>query len=530
MKSRSIAVIGGGSVGTSFVRQLAEQLDSNRDTKLSEVYVYEPCAAPGAGVAYQEDTAANLLNTRVSSMSPIADDPSHFYRWLESNRNSWEHIYPGLDINSDSFVPRALFGRYLSQVFRDSMAILHAKGVNGHHLVEKVSSVRKLREGYEVVSAGGVSRLVDAVVLSIGNLETNEWDHLRDYPGYFSTPYPCTRLSADIDPGSSVCIMGSSLSAIDAAVSLADAGHKGKIMMVSRNGRIPSVRGNQNLARTSTLLSRERMQELVSTRSGQVSLLEIAELLMKEVELTEGQAPDLAHIMRSGQGPQRYLDSEIGDATLCDRAWQAILYSTNQSIDLIWHALSSSEKRHFQKDFKSLWHSYRVSFPVQNALKIQQLLHSDQLTIYAGYKETFHDEASGRFVTRISDRTKAFDAVLYSDVVVNATGYTNDLGKMRSPLLKAMQFNGLLSPNEFGGVDMEFETGRVIARSGAVMHGLFALGSLASGTYFWTNAMNVNTRLAAGVVSTILGDLSKTKAHTSLHSRVAIDPSDLAAA
>ena len=40
------------------------------------------------------------------------------------------------------------------------------------------------------------------------------------------------------------------------------------------------------------------------------------------------------------------------------------------------------------------------------------------------------------------------------------------------------------------------------------MRGLFALGSLASGTYFWTNAMNVNTRLAAGMVQRVLDDIS----------------------
>lgn len=32
----------------------------------------------------------------------------------------------------------------------------------------------------------------------------------------------------------------------------------------------------------------------------------------------------------------------------------------------------------------------------------------------------------------------------------------------------------------------------------------FALGSMVSGTYFWTNAMNVNCRLADGVAKEII--------------------------
>lgn len=508
MKRKSIAVIGGGSVGTSFIRQLADHLRRSNSTPVSDLYVYESNPNPGAGEAYQADTASNLLNTRVASMSPIASDPTHFHRWLEANRERWDPLFPGLNLNANSFVPRALFGRYLNDVFVEALGMLRGLGVRVQHLPYRIASIKKLRDGYEVCSSQGVSRMVDVAVLTIGNLETSEWDHMRSYEGYFNTPYPCTELVQRINPKSSVCILGSSLSAIDAAVSLADSGHTGKIMMVSRNGRLPSVRGEQNLARSTTLLSRKKMEDLLARRAGQVSLKEVAELLMKELELSEGQIPDLKSIMRTGQGPHKYLDSEISDATVCDRAWQAIAYSTNESVDLIWHALSLDQKRLFQREFKSLWHSYRVSFPVQNALKLQRLLHSDQLNVYAGYKDAFYDEATGRFAAFIHDKNKGFEATLLSDAFVNATGYSTDVSKTRSSLLKGMLSSGLICADEFGGIKLEFETGRAVARSGLVLRGLFALGSLASGTYFWTNAMNVNTRLAAGIVQTVLADIA----------------------
>jgi uncharacterized NAD(P)/FAD-binding protein YdhS len=262
------------------------------------------------------------------------------------------------------------------------------------------------------------------------------------------------------------------------------------------------------------------MEEVSSRRAGQVSLKEIAELLLKELELCDGQLPDLESIMRKGQGPHKYLDSEINDATVCDRAWQALAYSTNESIDLIWRALSLDQKRLFQKEFKSMWHSYRVSFPVQNALKLQRLLHSDQLNVYAGYKDAFYDEANGRFAVNIQDKNKGFEATLLSEALVNATGYSTDVSKMRSSLLKGMLSNGMICADEFGGIKLEFDTGRVVARSGVPLRGMFALGSLAAGTYFWTNAMNVNTRLAAGVVQTVLADIfTQGMTNEDLHSR-----------
>jgi hypothetical protein len=152
-----------------------------------------------------------------------------------------------------------------------------------------------------------------------------------------------------------------------------------------------------------------------------VSLKEIAELLMKELELCEGEIPNLQNIMRIGQGPHKYLDSEIGDAAVRDRAWQAIAYSTNESIDLIWRALSLDQKRLFQREYKSLWHSYRVSFPIENAIKLQQLLHTDQLSVYAGFKDVFYDEATSRFAVNIQNKNTGFEATVLSDAVVNAT-------------------------------------------------------------------------------------------------------------
>ena len=52
MKNTSIAVVGGGSVGTSFVRQLADRLKASDRIPLSHLYIYEPSPNPGAGAAY----------------------------------------------------------------------------------------------------------------------------------------------------------------------------------------------------------------------------------------------------------------------------------------------------------------------------------------------------------------------------------------------------------------------------------------------------------------------------------------------
>ncbi len=65
--------------------------------------------------------------------------------------------------------------------------------------------------------------------------------------------------------------------------------------------------------------------------------------------------------------------------------------------------------------------------------------------------------------------------------------------------------HGIKKPCNSGYVFDEREIcGLVLTKSGKQHDGLFALGSMVSGTYFWTNAMNVNCRLADGVAREII--------------------------
>lgn len=499
----TLAIIGGGSVATSFLRQFASLIASKRPYVSGKVYVFEPRSEVGAGCAYQEDSISNLLNTRAGSMSPIASDPSHFIQWLRNNEEKWRKSFPTAQLVAESFLPRALFGIYLQEVHRESVAMLAREGTLVEHITLTVSGIRRVNSGYEIYTNTGLNFQANSAILAIGNIETTAFDHLAGYAGYFNSPYPCKRFAQAIDPLKSVCILGSSLSAIDAAVSLADLGHKGKLDFVSRNGRLPSVRGEHNSPRQLSILSRAKIGEFALANQGRLSLSEIVEFLRLELELCDGKAPVLNEILRDGLGPQRYIDLEIDDASANDRTWQAVTYGLNESIDLIWKSLSVDDKRVFQRQFRSLWLAYRVSFPIQNARKLQPLLHSNQLTVHGGCSEVCFDEAVGRFRVNLVDQNGAPSATIFSEYLINATGYTSDVQSCRSPLIRGMLANGLVRPNEFGGLDVDFDTGCILSRVGSPMKGLFALGSLTAGTYFWTNAMSVNARLAACVAGTI---------------------------
>ena len=64
--------------------------------------------------------------------------------------------------------------------------------------------------------------------------------------------------------------------------------------------------------------------------------------------------------------------------------------------------------------------------------------------------------------------------------------------------------SGLATAHPFGGVVVDFDTNELCTRTGTLLSGVFALGALTSGTHFWTNAMNVNARLARNIVQILV--------------------------
>jgi uncharacterized NAD(P)/FAD-binding protein YdhS len=498
-----LAVVGGGSVATSFIRQLAQQAQQEGASGIAEVLVFEPRAQPGAGDAYQDDTPSNLLNTRAAGMSALHGDPDHFLRWAMRHESEWRDTFPDAVLGGDSFLPRALFGRYMRHAYDEAVGILQQLGVSVRHVRAGVTSMRCVEERYELATLTEGTYRADQVVLALGNQEGTAFDHLRPYENYFSSPYPCTGLGARIERRKAVCIIGSGLSAIDAAVSLADAGHRGKIVMVSRHGRLPSVRGDHNRSHKPRL-SRERVDALARQRGGRLRLREVGEMLLRELEQGEGAPADLTEILQPGHGPHRDVDADIGVASARDRTWQSIVDRLDDAIDLVWHYLPDADRRIFERDFKSQWLSYRVSFQPCNARKIQQLLHTEQLSVYRGCADVSFVPAHEHFAVSVLDHGKAFSATLYADHVINATGCTTDVRQCRSPLLRGMLASGLARAHEFGGIEVDFASSQVMTRQGRMLPGLYALGSMVSGTYFWTHAMNVNCRLAAGVARGVM--------------------------
>ena len=61
--------------------------------------------------------------------------------------------------------------------------------------------------------------------------------------------------------------------------------------------------------------------------------------------------------------------------------------------------------------------------------------------------------------------------------------------------------------HKFGGFAVDYDTGFLLNSSGIANPSISVLGSLTTGVYFWTNAMDVNARLALNQAKYLVNDL-----------------------
>ena len=497
----TIAIVGGGSVATSFACQFVAALEmATLRTRAPDVAIFEPAQRIGRGSAYADDLESNLLNVPVGGMSVSADDKLHFSRWLQREGIS---TFRGVTIHDRAFVSRSLFGQYLESVHSEVVDRARAMGVTIHHIRDEVTAIEQAGGAGFTVRTGSTALPAGHVVLEIGNLDSPAFSHLRCHGHFLSSPYPVRRLVEQVRRDATVCILGTSLSAIDAILALATSHHRGKILAVSRSGRLPSVRGVLN--RPLQLRDEFKRKLAAMKQSGeQLTVDSLIALLGHELAISVkewcGESAAKLAARPSGTASE-CLEEEIRLAASVPRQWQSFSAALNEVIDLLWHLLSAPERDRFNREVRAPLMLLKGSFPLENARALLELLDAGRLEVLGGFHGVDFDRTRAAF--RVDTREGGAQHAtgkrcLYADWVVNATSFSADVASCAVPLLRSLVESGAATIDRFGGLSLDYDTGCVVDARGSINRRMSALGTMASGTYFWTNAMEVNARLAKG--------------------------------
>ncbi|HEX3424696.1 MAG TPA: FAD/NAD(P)-binding protein [Acidimicrobiales bacterium] len=484
-----VAVIGGGATGLAVVRAL--DAATTKTQIRFDVLLIEASGVVGPGLAYGTDDAGHLINMPAATMG--FGDPADFQRWRAIGCEEAETATPFREAVSP-YPPRSVYGQYLSSIASRLLEQRDGSLLSVRVLADQVVALVENRQRVMLRLKRHGMVPVDSAVLAIGALPPTTYGELHGTPGYIPSPWPHTALRA-IPPGDNVTILGSSLTAIDAARSLVGRGHTGSITFVSRHGHLPKVQGNTADYRGASRL-RHRLLALIEC--GPPSWDQVLAILRDEIaQINDGDPWDL---QGGPSDPLEFLRKEITSAQTGRTRWQEVLMATSGIVETLWHAMTAGEKAHFDHALSSAWMSNRHPMPLPNALFLRHLLEQKQLTILRcdGPEVVFRTVNGGGFVFD-TDGCHA-----PSRWMINCTGVGRDVTKARSPLLRQLLASGQLMPHPSGGVAVDFASFRALDRGGRQSRRLFVVGPLTRGVHFYTHAIERHLEHARRVASELV--------------------------
>jgi uncharacterized NAD(P)/FAD-binding protein YdhS len=427
LAAKTVVIVGGGFTGAVFGLKLHRKCPQWR------VIIAEPKKNLGRGIAYGACGPEHLLNVPVSRME-IGLSPS-FADWLQPHRGSIAEalVESGLDLSS-AFVPRRLFGDYVEERVNeaiDSKSLVGLSSVRGE-------VVRLLNGRRGVLLTDGRQIAADIVVLAMGNLPPrppggpDPW--LYDSGFFIPDPWALDAFS-DVDPAEPLLLIGSGLTTVDIALRLAQQGHRGPLLALSRRGLAPRTHA------------------------------------------AGGAWPEFLHdkIPASVPALTKILRRQIALAASQGIVWQRVFDAARPAVPSIWNGWSESSRRQFLRHLRPRWdiHRHRMAPRVSEAFA--KLQSTGALEILAGRITGYRPEAG---VVEVTLRLRGGAArVFKAGHVVNCTGPGGDFAKIAIPLIAEMRDRQLAVPDPLG-VGLETRDCAVIDGSGEASSWLFALGPL----------------------------------------------------
>ncbi len=534
-----IAIIGGGAATVSLLHQLINKLSEASSKKELpddhiEICIIEKQNDIGPGLAYSTTDHTHILNLPAKVMSPIPEDPKHFFNWAVANKTLWQKDFPQIDIEKCDFPPRALYGVYLKCLFSSLVQRAAAERITVTTLVaheaidiKRENHSNKLRVVFADPSTAPL--LCDDIVLSIGHLDSDNYCEFKKTPPYLHAPWPVENLKR-IPPDSSIFIAGTRLTAVDVLLSLKTNRHAGKIILGSRLGLLPCVIGNVDSAFNRKYLTLENIFALSDYGTKKLELNQVIELFTKELDAdtTNNEAGrKKPFVLDTAVNPRisavDFLKSEVEEVRSgISRHWQNVLFSLYSNISVIWDALSEDAKELFITKYYSAWMTYLAAFPFENAVKVLAMLESNEVVVKGQVQDVSYRTEDNKFQITFGDGTPP----VICDYFINATGAGHNLERTPSLLLQNMVKSRLLIPYPLGGVKVEFKTLQPI--SDECVDGLYVMGD--SGTYgacMATADLGQSGKQASRIANTIVEKLktSLNSKKTNSSKRHATDPS-----
>ncbi|MFD5178126.1 FAD/NAD(P)-binding protein [Nocardia sp. NPDC058379] len=459
-----IGIIGAGAAAVALLDALADA-----DHHPSGVTVFDGAPALWRGRPYQPDLDTVRVNAPPPIMSVRAGDAGHYQRWL-ADRDVTDYLDERL---GQPLVPRAVYGEYLEDTAREAISRLGRVGCRVRVVRSTVTGFS--RDGQAVLHTAGGDRVpVDRAVLAVGSGRPRDHYGLTGAPGYVDEPYPLARTVTGLPADHHVAVIGSGLTAVDVAVTLAANGHTGPITLVSRSGQLPFVQ--QRPVRLDPVHMTPAAVRALAAEHGELSFAQLVSLLRAELAALGQDFETLATEIRDAEDPVTRLRRQL-DAVDSPHHGRRLLAMVIRTVGpLAWPMLADGDRAMLRTEHFRTINSLSSPMVPHNARIVLRLLDSGRLRLRAGVSKI--EARPGGGFTVHDGRSWSADTVVNA---VNPPAYTTppDTESLIGALLTA----GAAEPHPSGGLRVEPVTRRSVV-GGTPDRNWHVLGNLAADSLF----------------------------------------------
>lgn len=451
----TIAVLGAGFSGSLVALHLLAAGEA-----APRVLLVERARGFGKGVAYSTRHGAHLLNVRAGNMSAFPDRPAHFLDWLRS-RNEPD--------DPAGFVARATYGQYLQDMLAQAATGSDAVGRLVLVADDAVALTPAADGRFHLTTGVGRGYDVDGAVIAVGNFPPDlppgvDPGLLKSFR-FQTDPWAPAALQR-IGETDSVLLLGTSLTMVDVALSLADQGHRGPILALSRRGLLPRRHGALGPG-------------------------------VGGVQVPPSVGPSLALSLKS-------VRAAVRAATAEGRSWHAVIDSLRGGTGAYWHGLPVAVRARFLRHLRPWWdvHRHRLAPPVDDRLR--EMMASGRLRVVAGRVERLAAEGTQALSLRLRPRGADAAESVTVQHAINCVGPGGDIAGTRDPLLRGLLDSGLARTDPLRlGLETDGDA-RILSREGRAVPGLYAMGPIMKGTLWEITAVPDIRVQAQRLAATIL--------------------------
>ncbi|WP_273795150.1 FAD/NAD(P)-binding protein [Brucella intermedia] len=405
-EQKRIAIVGGGASG------IATFIAAVRQRAAATIFIVDP-APVGQRTAFSTSDDDLICNTSVDLMSVIPEARHDFLDYLTSLN---------YQATPSSYVPRRLVGEYLTERYREYREIARRRGIEVIHLPWRFDTLRiEGQHRYRLLFTETFAEplVVSDVIFCTGYDVPRVPDIMVPYqkhPTFIGSPFPEARMLAKVTGKSRVLVVGSKLSAIDAAILLCREGHQ--VTMLSPSGRLPTVRAscvrNDSVSWDLDYIA-SFMRHIASRSPASLNFTLFRHVIRA---LSKNTAMPWRRQFSYAVSPAERLREEIAIAERGECQWQDMIVTFVDALN--WLYVRNRDQ--FQgklSNFLEVLYPFFTAAALPNAQKLMRYIDEGRLEIKRGTLDRLDasEPDAGFWLTDWGNGSQSFDAI------VNSTGY-----------------------------------------------------------------------------------------------------------